>query len=90
MLGTKEYSVYGDGLYRGVFEGSAVESVELPSTLKRIEYSAFEECESLENIKLPQRLEYVGARCFAFSSIREIVFPASVRIVGVYAFLRCE
>ena len=39
-LGTDEYSDDG-GLWYGIFQESSIESVELPSTLKRIEYSTF-------------------------------------------------
>ena len=62
-LGTNEYAD-SDKLYQGVFENSALQNVELPVTLKRIEYSAFENCASLKNIVLPRKLEYVGKRCF--------------------------
>lgn len=40
VLGTDEYAD-DDTLFHGVFEESALENVWLPSTLKRIEYSAF-------------------------------------------------
>ena len=42
-LGTSEYT--GEGKpWCGVFQESALESVKLPSTLRRIEYSAFQDC----------------------------------------------
>ena len=44
----------------GVFGLSALESVELPATLKRIEYEAFTECNNLKTVELPDRLEYLG------------------------------
>ena len=47
-------------MYLGVFEGSALERVGLPSTLKRIEYNAFESCKNLKSINLPEMVEYVG------------------------------
>ena len=40
VLGTDEYDDDGN-MWCGVFEKSSIESVELPSTLKRMEYSAF-------------------------------------------------
>ena len=40
VLGTDEYDDDG-GMWYGVFQESSIEHVELPSTLKRIEYSAF-------------------------------------------------
>ena len=59
VLGTDEYTDDGKLLY-GLFEESSVECVELPSTLKRIEYRAFEDCKNLRHITLPDRLEYIG------------------------------
>ena len=59
MLGTDEYSDNGKMFY-GVFEESSVENVDLPSTLKKIEYSAFENCHNLISIELPQQLESIG------------------------------
>ena len=58
-IGTNEYYANGSSLY-GVFEGSTVEHVELPRTLKRIEYNAFKSCKDIESIVLPEELEYIG------------------------------
>lgn len=63
VLGTDEYPDDGRRWY-GVFGGSALEYIELPSTLKRIEYSAFEDCKNLKSIGLPEMLEYIGEQCF--------------------------
>ena len=52
VLGSGERVDDNQGFY-GVFQESAVEHVELPSTLKRIEYSTFEKCENLKSIALP-------------------------------------
>ena len=49
VLGTDEQADDGEMWY-GVFEESSVEHVKLPSTLKRIEYSAFEDCKNLKHI----------------------------------------
>lgn len=40
VLGTDEYPDNGRAYY-GTFDGSGLEHIELPSSLKRIEYSAF-------------------------------------------------
>lgn len=45
-LGTEEYEEDGKP-WRGVFEESALESIELPSTLRRIEYDAFTNCKGI-------------------------------------------
>ena len=63
MLGTDEY--FGDDEpMRGVFEESALENIKLPSTLRRIEYSAFKNCKNLKSIDLSEKIEYIGKRCF--------------------------
>ena len=58
-MGTDKYAKDGTRFY-GVFQESAVESVELPSTLKRIEYNTFKKCKNLRSIVLPDGLEFVG------------------------------
>ena len=58
-LGTDEYPD-GEGRWRGVFDGSGLKRVKLPSTLRRIEYSAFRDCKDLKSVRLPERLEYIG------------------------------
>lgn len=59
-----------DGSMRhGVFGYSAVQNVYLPSTLKRIEYSAFEGCKDLRELTLPEGLEYIGKQCFEGAGI---------------------
>lgn len=83
MLGTDEGRC-------GVFEGSAVKSVVLPSTLRRIEYHAFQGCEKLEDIILPERLEFIGKYCFYQSGLESVEFPASLRTVSQGAFAECE
>lgn len=59
VLGTSDCKQNGE-MHDGVFQECALESVEFPSTLKRIEYNAFYKCSNLKNIVLPERLEYIG------------------------------
>lgn len=63
VLGTDWHNANGS-MNSGVFEASGVRKIRLPSTLKRIEYSAFELSLNLRNIVLPDKLEYIGTRCF--------------------------
>lgn len=46
VLGTDQYPKE-NGLWNGVFEQSGLRDIELPSTLKIIEYSAFKNCKAL-------------------------------------------
>ena len=48
------------GRWYGAFQESGLESAELPSTLKRIEYGAFKSCGNLKSVVLPETLEYIG------------------------------
>ena len=83
VLGTDEpYDDDDDDEPYGVFENSAVESVELPSTLKRIECGVFYSCEGLKKLDLPEGLEYIGEGCFYGSGLEEITLPGTLRDVG--------
>ena len=67
-MGTDQYPEDGR-MWCGVFEESTLESVRLPTTLKRIEYSTFEDCKNLKSIEFPNKLEYIGKRCFKGSAL---------------------
>ena len=71
MLGINDRSSDGDTFF-GVFEKSALKSVELPETLRRIAPSAFANCESLENARLPEGLEFIGEKAFFNTKFADI------------------
>ena len=58
----------------------------MPSTLKKIAYSAFDQCGYLEHIKFPDGLECIDALCFRETGLKEVVFPPGLRQVGECAF----
>lgn len=88
-LGNDEYDMDGE-IFHGVFGYSAVQSVRLPGTLKRIWFRAFEGCKNLRELALPEGLEYIGKQCFEGTGIQRIDFPASLRTIGACAFFGCE
>lgn len=88
ILGVDERFCRYDG--HGVFQGSALEGVELPGTLRRIESCAFSECEGLRSVALPDGLEYVGEQCFSRSGLEEFVAPAGLRRLCSQAFSGCR
>ena len=84
-LGTDEY--YSDGdMIRGVFEMSTLENMELPKTLKRIEYRAFKDCENLNDILLPEGLEFIGKEAFFNARLVNVLIPNSVAEIADRAF----
>lgn len=60
-LGYKEDSDEDEG---EVFSGCAVESIRLPSTLRRIEAETFKDYKNLKRVELPNCVEYIGDYCF--------------------------
>ena len=68
--------------YSGVFEGSTLQSIQLPSTLKRIVRDAFGDCENLTEVHLPDGLEVIEKSAFRNSGIKEIELPRALKEVG--------
>ena len=89
VLGTDEYTAKGN-VFRGVFDRSALESVELSKTLKRIEYSAFKGCRNLKDILLPVGLEFIGKEAFCNTKLAGVSIPASVLKIEKRAFYKAE
>ena len=72
-----------------MFSESALESVELPSTLERIEYNAFCKCTNLANVceaKADKRA-HQSSKCSMSGSA---TFPESLRLIAHDAFAECE
>ena len=67
-----------------------MESVILPSTLRRIEYRAFQNCRDLKNIGLPDNLEFIESYCFYQSALESVKLPASLRMISQFAFAKCS
>lgn len=62
-----------------------IETVKLPSQLKRIEDSAFK-YNSLEEVNFPQTLEYIGSVAFNANLLKSVYLPDSVIELGEGAF----
>lgn len=54
----------------------------LPEWLNIIEFDAFHGCENLKNIRFPDKLEEIGARCFKRTGLEELIFPVSVKNIA--------
>ena len=86
-LGRKE----APGAVEGqVFAGSAIASVKVPSTLKRLEADTFRHCYRLRSVEIPRGVERIGERCFRDRRIEELVLPATLQEIGRDAFANCK
>ena len=65
---------------------SALQSVTLSRNLTSIPSSCFSGCSSLRSIEFPAGLETIGYEAFYNCNPAEVVLPASVAMVGEYAF----
>ena len=74
--------------FKSCFE---VEKVVMSDSVKRIEHSAFEDCESLEFIKFSKNLEYIGLLAFhRCLGLHSVYVPLSCREIDHGAFIGCE
>lgn len=92
FVGTKlEEITFGEGIERiGGFAKTEVRKINLPSTVKVIEASAFEGCEYLEEIVFPDGLEHIGDKAFyKCGSLCSVNFPDSLITIGESAFALC-
>ena len=68
---------------------SALESIELPSTLKRIGADAFSYVQTLKAVELPETLKTIGSNAFIRTKLDSINFPQSLSSIGNSAFSGC-
>ena len=74
-----------------MFAKSAIESIELPSTLRRIEAGTFATCERLKHVAFASgsKVESVGFRSFFCSGIEDIIIPKGVAEIQKCTFKYC-
>lgn len=77
------YDRLGDNAFIGQ---NKVETFILPSSLKLIGNSAFENCYAMTSITLNEGLENIGKRAFVSSGLTDITFPSTLRIINDAAF----
>lgn len=75
---------------KAFYGNEKITTFNLPSTLKLIGNSAFENCAALASIILNDRLENIGKRAFVGTALTEIDFPSSLRIINDAAFANLE
>ena len=75
--------------YEGeVFYGTAIQSIRIPSTMKRLEAGTFADCENLKSVEIPHGVGYIGKNCFYNCRIKKITLPSTLKEIGEDAFKR--
>ena len=67
-----------------------LETITVPTTLKRIGNSAFEGCSALRNITIPETVDCIGDKAFMkCQNLSGITIPKKIRYLGSFAFCDC-
>ncbi len=68
------------------FNGTALESIDLPDGLKKINANVFNSCRELSEIVIPDGVTEIGESAFENSGLKSIVIPGNVTTIGDSAF----
>lgn len=68
------------------FEGVAIRSVVLPSSIETIENDAFSWCEELHSLVCSSGLTQIGKCAFEGCNLSSLLLPESIRFIGDSAF----
>ena len=81
-------SISADG---AAFQGTAITSITLPTTISNINTCAFINCSKLQKVVLPETITSIGWGAFAYcSSLTEINLPNSLQSLSAWAFAGCR
>lgn len=73
---------------QGIFSGSGLQVVELPSTLREIGHGTFQNCKNLQSVKFPSGLKRICCSAFRECTIESIIFPPALEEIQRGAFYR--
>lgn len=71
-------------------EKKTLEKVSLPTTVKDIETYSFYYCSALSELDLNEGLENIGSYSFAYTALKNIHIPSTVKTLGPSAFERIQ
>lgn len=86
----KNFTVpYGvEKICTGAFAEAAIETIQLPSSLRYIEDSAFSGCSHLKNISIPQGVKEIENEALAYcDSLTSVFLPKSIKYMGEAVFI---
>ena len=84
----KSYKVTAIG--SAAFKGTQLKSITIPEGVTSIWNDAFNGCQSLTTVNMPQTLKYLGERSFYGCSKLDDITLGKIRSCGSEAFSRCE
>lgn len=86
--GLEELGKRQDGKSAGVFRGTSIRQVVLPSTLRALGDGTFLRCKGLRHVDFPDEgtLEVIGARCFYDCGLERARVPSGVTAIFEEAF----
>ena len=71
-------------------KGRDIVSVEVPSTVKKISFSAFNQCSSLKTVKLSEGLEVIESSAFReCTKLSKITLPDTLKVLEMEVFMNC-
>lgn len=74
-----------------VFEGSSLEEMTIPASMKIVKDGAFKNCTGLKTLTIEEGVEEIGKSAFeGCSGLTELVIPKTVTTIGEAAFKDCE
>lgn len=77
--------------FDGAFEYTALESIDIPDSVKYIGEHTFSSCARLKKVKLPYKLNEIHENTFHWCrSLEEVVFPRELEIIRMSAFEGCD
>lgn len=77
-------------IWGGVYPCTNFTEITLPDSLEEIADEAFNWCERLGNVTIPENVTRIGKYAFSRCGFTEITIPAGVQELGSYAFFLCS